>query len=116
MLTLRNGGIDDTISKTARRSIRDDFQFAGQYDPQPFHLSRDAAQNSLFKGLAASGRRVAALTIGLVVRAGLDIANGLIGIDVSLRWPRPTRPGDVLRVTVDMLEVRASHTRPAGAS
>ena len=88
------------------------FQFAGKYDPQPFHLSREAANNSLFKGLAASGWHVAALTMGLVVRAGLDIANGLIGIDVSLRWPRPTRPGDVLRVTVDILDVRASHSHP----
>ena len=88
------------------------FEFAGQYDPQPFHLSREAAQTSLFKGLAASGWHVAALTMGLVVRAGLDIANGLIGIDVSLRWPRPTRPGDVLRVTVDILDAHPSHSHP----
>jgi acyl dehydratase len=88
------------------------FQFAGQYDPQPFHLSREAAQNSLFNGLAASGWHVAALTMGLVVRAGLDIANGLIGIDVALRWPRPTRPGDILRVTVDILEAHPSHSHP----
>ena len=88
------------------------FQFAGQYDPQPFHLSREAAQNSIFKGLAASGWHVAALTMGLVVRAGLDIANGLIGIDVTLRWPRPTRPGDILRVTIDILEVHASQHHP----
>jgi acyl dehydratase len=88
------------------------FQFAGQYDPQPFHLSREAAQNSLFKGLAASGWHVAALTMGLVVRAGLDVANGLIGIDVSLHWPRPTRPGDILHATIDILEVNASHHHP----
>ena len=88
------------------------FQFAGQYDPQPFHLSREAADNSIFKGLAASGWHVAALTMGLVVRAGLDVANGLVGIDVTLRWPRPTRPGDILRVIVDILETHPSHTHP----
>jgi len=100
--------------ETASVEITDEmiFQFARQYDPQPFHLSREAANQSMFRGLAASGWHVAALTMGLVVRAGLDIANGLVGIDVRLRLPRPTRPGDVLRVTVDILEARASHSHP----
>ncbi len=100
--------------ETASVEVTDEmiFQFAGQYDPQPFHLSREAANKSFFKGLAASGWHVAALTMGLVVRAGLDIANGLIGINVTLHWPRPTRPGDILRVTVDILEAHASHSHP----
>src|SRR3954465_13960323 len=72
-------------------------QFAGQFDPQPFHLDELAAQQSLFGGLAASGWHTAALTMRMLVDT-LPIEGGLIGAGFDeFRWPRPTRPGDVLR-------------------
>lgn len=66
--------------------------FARDYDPQPFHLDEDAARDSLFGGLAASGWHTAALSMRLLVD-GLPIAGGLIGVGGETTWPRPTRPG-----------------------
>jgi acyl dehydratase len=87
--------------------------FATQYDPQPFHLDDTAAQATLFGGLAASGWHTAALTMRLLVDGGAPIAGGIIGAGTDeLRWPRPVRPGDELRVESEVLEVRPSRSRP----
>ncbi len=85
--------------------------FAARYDPQPFHLDEDAARHTLFKGLAASGWHTAALSMSLIVEA-LPIAGGAIGAGGELLWPRPTRPGDTLRVEIEVLELRPSASRP----
>lgn len=86
--------------------------FAEVYDPQPFHLDEVAAVDSLFGGLAASGWQTAAITMRLMVTSGMKIAGGQIGAGCELQWPRPTRPGDVLRVESEVLELRPSATRP----
>lgn len=86
--------------------------FAAQFDPQPFHLDERAACASLFGGLAASGWHTAALSMRLLVEGGLPIAGGVIGASGELAWPRPTRPGDVLTVETEVLEVVASKSRP----
>ena len=87
--------------------------FATQYDPQPFHLDEAAAKATLFGGLAASGWHTAALTMRLLVDGGAPIAGGIIGAGTDeLRWPRPVRPGDELRVESEVLEVRPSRSRP----
>jgi acyl dehydratase len=88
--------------------------FARQYDPQPFHTDPAAAKDTFFEGLAGSGWHVAALTMRLLTGSRLaDVANGLIGIELrSLRWPRPSRPGDELRLTVEILETKPSRSRP----
>lgn len=86
--------------------------FARDYDPQPFHLDEAAAAASLFGGLAASGWHTAAITMRLLVGSGLPIAGGIIGAGGEIAWPRPTRPGDVLRVTTEILEIRPSRSRP----
>jgi acyl dehydratase len=87
--------------------------FAAEFDPQPFHLDAVAARASLFGGLAASGWHTAALTMRLLVDSEFQIAGGLIGLGVDeLRWPRPVRPGDVLRVASEVLDVRASKSQP----
>jgi acyl dehydratase len=87
--------------------------FAAEFDPQPFHLDEQAAENSLFKGLAASGWHTAALTMRLLVESELKPAGGIIGAGFDeFRWPRPVRPGDELRVESEVLEVRASKSRP----
>ena len=64
--------------------------FARQFDPQPFHLDEDAAKDTLFAGLAASGWHTAALTMRLMVAGGHPIAGGLIGASAEISWPQPT--------------------------
>ena len=87
--------------------------FAKQYDPQPYHLDESAARDSVFKGLAASGWHTAALTMRLIVGSELQPAGGVLGAGMDeLRWPKPVRPGDELRVESEVLEVRPSKSRP----
>jgi acyl dehydratase len=86
--------------------------FAAEFDPQPFHLSDETAKDTFFKGLAASGWHTTALTMRLLVDGELKPAGGIIGAGFDeLRWPRPVRPGDELRVESEVLEVRASKSR-----
>jgi acyl dehydratase len=86
--------------------------FALQFDPQVFHLDTEAAKATFFGGLAASGWHTAAITMSLLVKSGMPIAGGLIGAGCELSWPRPTRPGDILQVTSEVLEVSPSRSRP----
>ncbi len=85
--------------------------FARRYDPQPFHTDQEAARDSFFGGLVASGWHTAGITMRLVVE-GLPIAGGVIGAGGQLDWPAPTRPGAVLHVEAEVLEVRPSRSRP----
>ena len=88
-------------------------EFAAEYDPQPFHLDESAARESLFGGLVASGWHTAALTMKLLVEGEFQPVGGLIGLGVDqIRWPRPVRPGDVLRVESEVLEMRESQSNP----
>ena len=86
--------------------------FARQFDPQPFHLDDRAAGASLFGGLAASGWHTAAITMRLLVEGGLPLAGGIVGAGGEVSWPQPTRPGDVLRVDSEVVEIRPSRSRP----
>ena len=87
--------------------------FAAEFDPQPFHLDERAATDSIFRGLAASGWHTAAITMRLIVEGDLKPAGGIVGAGFDeFRWPRPVRPGDELRVESEVLEVRASKSRP----
>ena len=87
--------------------------FAADFDPQPFHLDESAAERSIFGGLAASGWHTAAMTMRLLTEGEFQVAGGLIGLGLQeLRWPRPVRPGDELRVEVEILAVRESNSRP----
>ena len=100
---------------TSRAYVVDEEQiksFARQFDSQPFHLDHEAAKNSLFSGLAASGWHTAAITMRLLVEGGLPLAGGVIGAGGALDWPNPTRPGDTLQVESEVLEVRPSQSRP----
>ena len=88
-------------------------RFAAEFDPQPFHMDEQAAGRSFFRGLAASGWHTAALTMRLLVESDLAPAGGIVGAGFDeFRWPRPVRPGDELRVEVEVLEVRPSRSRP----
>ena len=87
--------------------------FATEFDPQPFHLSAAGAANTIFGDLAASGWHTAALTMRLLVEGDLKPAGGVIGLGFDeLRWPKPVRSGDELRVQSEILDVRTSRSRP----
>jgi acyl dehydratase len=86
--------------------------FAAEFDPQPFHLDESAAQASVFRGLAASGWHTAAVAMRLLVTGGLPLANGSVGLGGELAWPRPTRPGDMLRVESEIVEIVPSRSKP----
>jgi acyl dehydratase len=87
--------------------------FAQEFDPQPFHLDLDAAKRSIFKGLAASGWHTAAISMKLFVTGGLRLAGGSVGLGVDeLRWPRPVRPGDTLRLQTEIVGMRPSRSKP----
>ncbi|MGO1808780.1 MAG: MaoC family dehydratase, partial [Micrococcaceae bacterium] len=85
--------------------------FAGDFDPQPFHLDPVAAKDTFFGGLAASGWHTAALTMKLWVQA-VPIAGGIIGAGGELTWPRATRPDDVLRLVATVQEIIQSKSKP----
>src|ERR1019366_4247057 len=79
--------------------------FAAEFDPQPFHLEEEAAQRSIFRGLAASGWHTAAATMRLMVTGGLPFAGGMVGLGGEISWTKPTRPGDTLHVESEILEI-----------
>jgi acyl dehydratase len=98
-----------TISTTAEE-IK---EFAGRYDPQPFHLDEEAARDSVFGALCASGWHTCALAMRLTVLNFLQESSSLgsPGLD-SLRWTKPVYPGDVLTLTHTILESKPMKKRP----
>ena len=86
--------------------------FAAEFDPQPFHLDEAAARSSAFGRIAASGWYTAALSMRLLVEGEMTIAGGLIGLGGEVSWPRPTYPGDTLRVETEVLAIRVSQSKP----
>jgi len=98
----------DPLTVTEKELI----EFAHKFDPQMFHLSRRRAERSIFKGLIASGWHTAAMSMRLFVQT-LNFAEGAIGLGVDeLRWPNAVRPGDVLTVDTEIIELRPSRSRP----
>src|SRR6201997_4889121 len=98
----------DPLNVTEKKLI----EFAHKFDPQMFHLSRRSAERTIFKGLVASGWHTAAMTMRLFVQT-LNFAEGAIGLGVDeLRWPNAVRPGDVLTVETEILELRPSRSKP----
>ena len=86
--------------------------FAALFDPQPFHLDDISARATFFGSLVASGWHTAAITMRLLVSGGAPIAGGVIGRNVEIKWPRPTRAGDALSVESQILEVSTSPSNP----
>ena len=98
-----SGGVTFTESEIVR--------FALQYDPQPFHIDAEAAGNSQFKGLIASGFQTLALVFRMYIQEGmLKQGMGSPGMD-ELRWLLPVRPGDTLHMEVEVLSTKASSSR-----
>lgn len=110
--------IGDSIAFGPLTLTRDEVvAFAGEFDPQPFHLSDEAAAATHFGTLSASGWHTTALFMKMFVRAmqeepGRQAASlGAMGID-ELRWLKPVRPGDTLRGTSEVIEKTPSTRRP----
>lgn len=87
--------------------------FAREFDPQPFHVDRDAAKASMFGGIIASGWHTASVAMRLQVDALLSQSHSLgsPGLD-ELRWLKPVRPGDTLSLSIEVLEARPSVSKP----
>jgi len=102
---------DVFVSKTHALDAAQIIAFASQFDPQPFHLDPDAARDTLFQGLAASGWHTAALTMKLLVES-FPVARGVIGAGAEVIWPQPTRPDDVVKVTSTVLSITPSRSKP----
>ncbi|WP_367352291.1 MaoC family dehydratase [Achromobacter animicus] len=102
---------DIFVSKSHALDAAQIIAFASQFDPQPFHLDPDAARDTLFQGLAASGWHTAALTMKLLVES-FPVARGVIGAGAEVAWPQPTRPDDVVKVTSTVLSITPSRSKP----
>ena len=111
---LEDFAVGQTFSSGRLRVDKEQIKaFAAVFDPQPFHLDEDAARDTIFRGLAASGWHTAALTMRLLVESEIEPAGGIVGAGFDeFRWPRPVRPGDELHIESEVLEVRASRSRP----
>jgi acyl dehydratase len=87
--------------------------FAQRYDPQPFHLSEEAGKASHFGGLVASGWNTCSAMMGILVRDMLanSTSMGSPGLD-NIRWLKPVRVDDTIRLTVRVLDKRVSASKP----
>ena len=94
-------------------SKEDIIAFATQFDPQPFHLDEEAAKDSLFGGLCASGWHTSALAMRMVCDGGLreSASLGSPGVD-KLRWLKPVFPGDTLHMRIEVLDARPLKSKP----
>jgi acyl dehydratase len=97
------------------RTVSEDeiIAFARDYDPQPFHLDKEAAKQSLFGGLCASGWHTAGIMMRMLVdhMIGKYASMGSPGID-QLRWVKPVFPGDTLHLRGEVLDVKFSRSKP----
>jgi acyl dehydratase len=97
------------------RTLEEDeiLDFARKYDPQPFHVDKDAAEASIYGGIIASGWHTCGVIMRLMVDGFLHKAAsmGSPGLD-EVRWLKPVRPGDTLNVTSTVLEMRPSGSKP----
>jgi acyl dehydratase len=87
--------------------------FASEYDPQPFHLDEDAGEASILGGLAASGWHICCALIRMIFENPAEPTAflGSPGVE-EVRWRQPMRPGDTIRATAQVLEARASKSKP----
>lgn len=79
--------------------------FAQTFDPQIFHVDPVKAEDSFFRGHAASGWHTAAVTMRLIVTS-VPIDCGIIGMGGEIAWLKPVRPGDVLHVESEILDIQ----------
>ncbi len=115
---LEDFSVGDRFRTGTMTLVEDDIvAFARQYDPQPFHLDREAAAQSMFGELVASGWQTAAISMRLMVDCRITGETPLIGLGVeAMKWPQPVRPGDTLSAVIEVVEIRPSRSNPARGS
>lgn len=86
--------------------------FAAKYDPQPFHQDEDAARDSPFGELIASGLHTLSATFGHMIRTGLIAEVSMGGSAIDLKWPAPLRPDEAVTLRIVVEELRASKSKP----
>ena len=88
-------------------------EFASRFDPQPFHVDRDAAAQSIYGGVIASGWHTCSMMMRLVVDGLMAKSSsmGSPGLD-GVRWLAPVRAGDTLNVRYQTTQVKASNSKP----
>lgn len=88
-------------------------EFATDFDPQPFHVDRDAAKESIFGGVIASGWHTCSMIMRIVVDSvlGNSTSMGSPGLE-KVRWILPVRPNDTLSVRYITTQVKASSSKP----
>lgn len=104
---------DRAVSGEYVMALDEILAFAKQYDPQVFHIDIEAAKDTHLGGVIASGWHTAAVMMRLIVDAEFFVDTLGLGVD-DLRWLRPVRPGDRLRVEGEVESVRPSKTKPVG--
>lgn len=106
--------VGQTLALAPHTISRDELiAFAAEFDPQPFHLDEAAGSHTLLSGLSASGWHTCAVFMRMVWDGWLHDTSsmGAPGVE-TVKWPHPVRPGDRLTGTSEVLEVRASKSRP----
>lgn len=108
--------VDDTFETSGYTLTKDEIvTFAEQFDPQPFHTDEEAAKDSMFGRLVASGLHTLCISVRLFVTDFVQGADGLAnmgghGMD-DLRWHAPVEPGDTLRLRIEVAEKTLSESR-----
>jgi len=106
--------VGDTLAVGSRTVTEEEIiDFARQFDPQPFHVDKDAASKSIYGGIIASGWHTCGIIMRLIVDGFLNEAAsmGSPGLE-QIRWIKPVRGGDTLSVTTTILESKASTSKP----
>jgi acyl dehydratase len=113
-LFLEDLAIGQRLESRSTYTVTEDeiLAFARHFDPQPFHSDPVSARETFFGALIASGWHTAAMTMRLLATDALPLAEGIIGLGGEISWPNPTRPGDVLRVVCEVVEITPSRSRP----
>jgi acyl dehydratase len=103
------------VIELGQRSVTEEeiIAFATQFDPQPFHIDREAAAKSIYGGVIASGWHTCSMMMRLIVDGMMAASSsmGSPGLD-NVRWLQPVRAGDTLSVRYETVKVKASASKP----
>jgi acyl dehydratase len=106
-------GAERFVGKSSTITEAEILEFAQRYDPQPFHVDLNAAKESPYGGLIASGLHTLSFGFRLLIDTGVfaDCSLGSPGIE-KIRWLLPVRPGDILRIEAEVVAMRPSSSNP----
>ena len=103
---------DTFVTEEVEVTAEDIVEYARRYDPQPFHLDPEAARESIYGGLIASGFHIFSMAFGAIARTGIFEGGGQGSPGIhDVRWVSPARPGDTLHTGIEVLDKRLSRTR-----